>query len=138
MTIIKKENEKDIANIHIHDLQFNNFCYNHDSQIVQLNLSNITYSSKILMHFKQVLFVSMTCVEFWSPGSNVFSCNIFDTQVIVGKLKEKAESETKNWREISKFSESQKENIGFEITINSGDVIKIICKEINIDATMTN
>lgn len=130
--IISCNNIREIENINLHDAYIENVIYNHSNKVINVELESEWEKTDYDLSFHEVLYYEMTCCDFWGCGYNVICWSKFDTTEIFDKLLridriEKAESNSES-NTIMDLSEY----IGIDILLNSGDLLKIICKSVII------
>lgn len=134
--IINYKNFYEIEKINLHDADFEKVNFDYYTKNIEIKLINRSWKdSNYLLDFHNVLYYEMTCCDFWGGGYNVVCWSSLDTTEIFDKLLrlervEKAKSFNGTPEQYTFMNLS--EYLGIEICINSGDKLKIVCKEIEI------
>lgn len=133
--IISYKNLHEIEKINLHDAYIENMIYTHSDKKINIKLESEWEKNDYDLDFHKVLYYEMTCCDFWGGGYNVAYWSSLDTTEIFDKLLrlERVEK-AKSFNGISEQNTfmNLSEYLGIEICINSGDKLKIVCKEIEI------
>lgn len=117
--------EKQIDNVHLHDAGFLSMSYDLFKKQITLVLDCHEWeSADYTLQFKDVYYHEMTGCDFWGGGYNVVSWYKCDVSDIYDKLKL---SEKCIPISFDGF-------FGVEVLFNSGDKLRILCREIAVKA----
>ena len=130
--IITKKNINKIMDISLHDAYFEEVIYNNTYKKITIKLESEWGNVDYILEFCTVLYYEMVCCDFWGGGYNVVCWSRLDTTSIFDKLLRLQVIEQSRSKGTSYSPMDLYDYFGIEILLNSGDKLKIICKEIGI------
>ena len=130
--IITKKNINKIMDISLHDAYFEEVIYNNTYKEITIKLESEWGNVDYILEFRTVLYYEMVCCDFWGGGYNVVCWSRLDTTSIFDKLLRLQVIEQSRSKGTSYSPMDLYDYFGIEILLNSGDKLKIICKEIGI------
>ena len=130
--IITKKNINKIMDISLHDAYFEEVIYNNTYKEITIKLESEWGNVDYILEFHTVLYYEMVCCDFWGGGYNVVCWSRLDTTSIFDKLLRLQVIEQSRSKGTSYSPMDLYDYFGIEILLNSGDKLKIICKEIGI------
>lgn len=132
------DNNKDIVNqIHIHDSIFDGYTYRYNRREIslvckQINFNNQTDRCRVhYFNFNNVVSCHMQSCFFWGGGSNILNIYYKDNDPQLMQLIERQETNKELYS--GSYLDRGIKYLIIALEINSGDVLTIICENIDYE-----
>lgn len=130
---INYKNEKEVEKIYVHDAFFEAFQYDYMKKEINIKLNNIFINKKHKCIFKAVIYCEIIGTELWGQVERIIDWEIIENSK---KLNELLLADKKDNNDYINSLFKRKPNVKYittKFTLNSGDIVLIICEEIDID-----
>lgn len=126
-------NEKEVEKIYVHDAFFEVFQYNYIEKEIVIKLNNIFINKQHECLFKEVIYCEIIGTELWGQVERIIDWEIIENSEKLNELL--IADKTADFDYINSLFRRKPEikYVTTKFTLNSGDVIIIICEEINVE-----
>ncbi|MBI6871802.1 hypothetical protein [Clostridium aciditolerans] len=133
MIVIDKKTQTNISYMNIHDWQIRQVICNYDDYKVIIPISKIVSKNQQLeakLIFEEVIYNEISYYELWGSGNYISHCDMDDNSELINKL-EKYKDDEQFWcSRLANYTSISDEFFSFNITLNSGDTIKILARKV--------
>lgn len=129
--IINNNNKKELEKFYIHDALFTGYTYDYSNRRISFSMNYEWLHKRYNFVFNNVVFFSGQSCLLWGGGSNVYCIYIRDELPELERIKSFGSENSYN--SLAMFNDAIN-YIGFEMILNSGDTMLIICESFDIDA----
>lgn len=138
MIVVEKKTLTNINSMSLHDWQIKQVICNYDEYKVIIPMSKIISENlqlKADLIFEEVVYNEISYYELWGSGNYISHFDMDDNSELINKL-EKYKNDEQFWcSRLANYNSIIDEFVSFNITLNSGDTIRILARKVIFDAT---
>lgn len=135
MIIIDKKTLTNINDMNLHDWEIKQVICNYDEYKIVIPMSKLTSEKQQLkaeLIFEEVVYTEISYYELWGSGNYISNCDVDDNIELINKL-EKYKIDEQFWcSRLTNYDSIMDEFVSFNITLNSGDIIKILARKVTL------
>jgi len=136
--VVEKKTLTNINSMSLHDWQIKQVICNYDEYKVIIPMSKIISENlqlKADLIFEEVVYNEISYYELWGSGNYISHFDMDDNSELINKL-EKYKNDEQFWcSRLANYNSIIDEFVSFNITLNSGDTIRILARKVIFDAT---
>lgn len=127
---INSSNTQAIDDFYFHDAVFDGFNYDYARRAMKLELDHKWAKKHYSLIFRNVVAFNMQSCAFWGMGNAIYHMCIDTSPIYFDQLIDSQRANSDRYR--FSFLDQGISYISLEITLNSGDVFRITCEELEI------
>lgn len=127
---ITSQNLNEIKGLYLHDFTFSGFHYDYDQGKLKLKCEKRYLRKGMKLEFENVIGIHMQACGFWGGGNSILGIYPGDGQLLA-RYRETAQN-NKNFN-FADLIDPENEFIEFEIEINSGGNLLVVCEALHAE-----
>lgn len=127
---ITSQNLNEIKGLYLHDFTFSGFHYDYDQGKLKLKCEKRYLRKGMKLEFENVIGIHMQACGFWGGGNSILGIYSGDGQLLE-RYRETAQN-NKNFN-FADLIDPENEFIEFEIEINSGGNLLVVCEALHAE-----
>ena len=120
----------------MHDSSFTGYVYNYSERTINMSLVNTFRGIAQSIALNNIILFQLQSCSFWGGGNAIYDTNCYTEHQFLNQLRKAKEENLENF-EGSRLDMGI-EYIVFELTLNSGDVMHVVCESIDYEERPAN